>query len=368
MGRISIDICKEANRTTRTTWPDILEVHGIQEITLTQVRQWANECPRIRELHLFAGFPRVHLSSVRAFRQNLQGEGSNLFWVLLRLMSWLYEVFSPYCKVKFCIENVASMDGKARREISAELQVNPIKLDPSDTLPFNRPRLAWTSEVVEAAQGLELWTEKEYVRAFVLEGSLSDAQWVTPGWVRGNSEAKLPIFMKAIRRSRPPPVPAGIARTSARTRQLWQDDGYRFPPYQYGPDFLFHKANEVDRVANSSERELLLGYGSGHTESARSASEIKQNKAAFEDVRKTLCGDSFAVSSFAIIAGVMAQEFVPRMSPGHIINRLGLAPGTSAHPSMEVPLQRGLAYGAPSGPPASRLQLVKQLGLTMFNS
>lgn len=218
---------------------------------------------------------------------------------------------------------------------------------------------------MEAGPGLELWTEKEYVRAYVLEGSVSDAQWVTPGWTRGNSAAKLPTFMKAIKRRQPPPVPAGVARTSPRTRQLWQDDCYRFPPYQYGPDFLFHKEGELDRVANSSERELLLGYGFGHTESARSASEIKQNKADYEDVRKTLCGDSFAVSSFAIIAGVMSQELVPRMSPGQIINRLGLAPGVSAHPSQEVPLQRALAYGAPSGLPASRLQLVRQLGLTV---
>ena len=51
-------------------------------------------------------------------------------------MEWVYEVFTPFCKVKFCVENVSSMDESARREISAALQVMPIKLDPSDCMPF----------------------------------------------------------------------------------------------------------------------------------------------------------------------------------------------------------------------------------------
>jgi site-specific DNA-cytosine methylase len=62
--------------------------------------------PRAEELHLYAGFPCVHLSAVRAFRRNLQGEGSNLFWYLLQVMEWVFEVFSAFCKVKFCVENV----------------------------------------------------------------------------------------------------------------------------------------------------------------------------------------------------------------------------------------------------------------------
>lgn len=313
---------------------------------------------------MFAGFPCIHLSPARAYRQNLSGTGSNLFCTLLQLLNWIQQIFEPYCRVKFCVENVASMDDQARKQISYELGVRPIKLDPADSLPFNRPRLAWTSEVVEAMDGLELWAEKEYVRAYVLEGSVSKSQWVTPGWKRADPTAKLPTFMKSIKRNQPPPVPAGIKRTSEETQRRWRLDHFRFPPYQYSPEYLFVKEGEDSRIANASERELL-GYGYQHTATCRSASDIKRDKREFEEMRKTLCGDSFAVSSFAIIASVLCQAFIPRMRPGQIIQRLGIAPGHSARPSLALPVRRGLSYSGKTGPPASRLQLVKQLGLTV---
>eukprot|EP00438_Fugacium_kawagutii_P022174 Skav235069 [mRNA] locus=scaffold3466:36062:45450:- [translate_table: standard] len=365
MGKISIDICKEANRTTRTTWGDIRELHDINDIDEQEVRRWASDFPRAQQVHLYAGFPCIHLSAVRAFRQNLSGEGSNLFWSLLTLMEMIHRIFSPQCLTKFCVENVASMDDTARKEISNHLEVTPIKFDPSDTLPFNRPRLAWTSCEVLATEELELWREKEYVRAYVKYGTVEDSQWVTPGWTRRNSDACLPTFMKSIKRQQPPPVPAGLRRADEATVNRWVEHEYRFPPYQYGERFLFDHATLPSRLADASERELLLGYGSGHTSSARSASDIKKSKVEFEDIRLTLCGDSFAISSFAIVAAAMCADLITPMSPSRIIRRLGLAPGTSAHPDIEVPMQRGLAYGAPPGPPADRLQLVKQLGLTV---
>lgn len=109
------------------------EHRDINDIDEAEVRRWANADPRVREVRLFAGFPCVHFSSARAFRQNLQGSGSNLFWVLLKLLTIINNVFSPTATFKWCIENVASMDAAARKEISRELQVQPIKLDPAES-------------------------------------------------------------------------------------------------------------------------------------------------------------------------------------------------------------------------------------------
>eukprot|EP00438_Fugacium_kawagutii_P032920 Skav205027 [mRNA] locus=scaffold6308:1300:5659:- [translate_table: standard] len=365
MGRISIDICKEANRTTRTTWGDVRELHDVRDVDEEEIKRWACDFPRAQEVHVYAGFPCIHLSSVRAFRQNLSGEGSNLFWQLLQLLNIIYKVFSAHATVRFCVENVASMDDTARKQISDELQVTPVKFDPSDTLPFNRPRLAWCSSEIFSSPELELWKEKEYIRAYVLQGTVEDSQWVTPEWTRRHPEDCLPTFMKSIRRAQPPPVPAGLRRADEPTVERWVAHEYRFPPYQYAERFLFDHPSKPSRLADSSERELLLGYGYQHTESARAASDIKRNPTDFEDVRLTLCGDSFAISSFAIVAAAMCSRLISPMAPSKIINRLGLAPGTSAHPDMEVPMQTSLAYGAPAGPPADRLQLVKQLGLTV---
>ena len=77
-----------------------------------------------------------------AYRENLAGEGSKLFWNLLTLLSWVHEIFGTFCKVKHCIENVASMDEAARRQISSELGIQPAKLDPADCMDYTvRPDL-----------------------------------------------------------------------------------------------------------------------------------------------------------------------------------------------------------------------------------
>ena len=359
-GRISIDWCREANRVTRSTWPDAEELHNVLDITRDTVAAWANAYSTIDEVHFFAGFPCIHLSSVRAGRLNLQGEGSRLFWVLLQILGWVYELFQPFAAVKFCVENVSSMDESARRTISEQLDVQPVKLDPSDNLPFNRPRLAWCSETLHPMEGLELWQESDYIRAWVTTSPVQQAQWIRPGWHwAGESHGtKLPTFMKSIRRHRPPPVPAGLWRTSAATRELWESENFRYPPYQFSPEYLLSCPGKPDRVLDCIEREI-------HTATCRSASDVKKSPKEYFDMRDTLCGDSFCILSFSIMAAAMCASFAPRMSPQQIVDRLGLAPGATAHPSVRVPMTRWLAYAGSAARDVTSLELVQSLGLTV---
>ena len=366
--RISIDVSKPANRVTRCTWPNTLELLDITQIKREDVQEWANAHPRVAEVHLMAGFPCVHLSAVRAYRQNLEGEGSRLFWDLLTLIGWIEEIFGSFCKFKYCVENVASMDEAARREISGWLDIVPVKLCPSDCMPFSRPRFAWCSVELYEMEGLSLFTEKEYVRAFAEGPEVPVSSWIRPGWKweAAQDGVKFPTFMKSIPRLQPPPMPAGLHRASADTVQRWREDEYRFPPYQYARQFMLSHPDHPLRTLDSSERELLLGFGPGHTKTCMPASESKKSAKKFEDTRKSLCGDSFAIVSFAIIASQMCAELLPRMSPSRIVSRLGLAPGSSAHPDVAVPLTRWLNYGG-SGEvhEGGSLALVKQLGLTV---
>ena len=248
MGRISIEISREANRVTRTAWPEVEELLDIESITLEEVKRWANFWPRVTEVHLWGGFPCVHLSSVRAFRRNLEGDGSRLFWKLLELIGWLRQVFEPTAKVKFCVENVASMDGAARQQISEALDVQPVKLDPADSLPYSRPRLAWCSEEIFEMEELTFWKEKD--------------QWIKPGWswpAGQEGQVKFPTFMKAIPRDRPPPsYPAGLDKSDAETRDYWRQDQYRFPPYQYSARYRLYHPQLGTRLLEASEREVKL--------------------------------------------------------------------------------------------------------------
>ena len=92
-GRISVDISRHGNRVTRTTWPGVLELHDVEQLTREDVYQWASWFPHIEEVHFYAGFPCVHLSSARAFRRNLDGEGSSLFWKMLEILAWVQDIF-----------------------------------------------------------------------------------------------------------------------------------------------------------------------------------------------------------------------------------------------------------------------------------
>ena len=258
------------------------------------------------------------------------------------------------------------MDEDARMAISDELEVAPIKLDPSDCLPISRPRLAWCSETLYEMAGVQLWQEREYVRAYLEGPAVSTQQWIKPGWKWYAPKGTcFPTFMKAIKRKSPPPKPAGYERTDQATRERWMADQYRYPPYQYRSQFLLEHLEHAPRLLESSDRELLLGFGPQHTASCMSASEAKRSQADYEDTRCSLCGDSFSILSFAVIAAQMSAEFVPRMSPSQIILRLGLAPGSTAHPSVQVPMSRWLSYGGDISKAATSLELVQQLGLSV---
>jgi hypothetical protein len=37
MGKISIDIFRDANHTTRSTWPEVMEYHNVEDISLEDV-------------------------------------------------------------------------------------------------------------------------------------------------------------------------------------------------------------------------------------------------------------------------------------------------------------------------------------------
>ena len=108
--------------------------------------------------------------------------------------------------------------------------------------------------------------------------------------------------------------------------------------------FLFWKGNKW-RLIDSTERELLLGYGWMHTHLCMSASQIKKSAAAFENERLSLLGDSFSIYSFVIPAAALCKQFLPRMSYAHLCDRMGLAPGFAAPWRIKIPLLENCSMG-----------------------
>lgn len=118
-GLIATEWDRAAQRVNRKAWPRTIEIGDINSVTQNTVWEWSNMFPRVSHVHLIGGFPCVHLSSARAGRLNLEGEGSRLFWKLKELIRWTEQAFHQVAVVDFLIENVFSMDVDARNQISA---------------------------------------------------------------------------------------------------------------------------------------------------------------------------------------------------------------------------------------------------------
>eukprot|EP00438_Fugacium_kawagutii_P017668 Skav201285 [mRNA] locus=scaffold2058:294887:297451:+ [translate_table: standard] len=345
MQLIAIEIDDAAKRTTRTCWPRVLEVSDVSLVTLAMVKPWANQFPRIKAVHIWGGFPCVHLSSARAGRRNLHGPGSNLFFTLVQIINWVEQVFTPWATVEFVVENVASMDVSARDEISAKLQIMPLRLDAADCTPISRPRYAWVSKAVSPTDGVVLIAREGYVQVEMAAVFPPAEHWLEPGWFLNDHQVKFATFMKSIPRWEPPPVPAGLHRCDEATLERWRSDDFRFPPYQYKQRNLVINSHGQLRYLSPLERERLLGMGAGATAFCFSASRIKQHKTDYVDKRLSLLGDGFAMISFAWIAGQLLTGWSRPRSPQEIIDRFGLAPGASAAPHLKVPLSQSIGYG-----------------------
>lgn len=344
-GLVAIEWDKAAQRITRKAWPQVIEVKDVEEVDKAMVEEWFNAFPRVQQVDVIGGFPCVHLSAVRAGRMNLSGEGSKLFWNLVQLIKWVEEVFSPTAAVEFEVENVLSMDAEAREEISQQLGVEPLALCPSDVLPYNRPRLAWVSSAVEAGEGVTLERQSGYTRVHMAAEPVPDAAWVDPGWRRCCPEEKLPTFMKAISRQRPPPKPAGISRCEPEALQRWASDAYRFPPYQYQRKFLLINDDRDLRYPSAAERERLLGFGEGHTIFALAAGKAKEDPTGYNDKRLSVLGDSFSMLSFGWVISQLCKRWVKPLTPQEVLDRMGLAPGASLDRNYVAVIKQELGYG-----------------------
>ena len=344
---VAFDLHGPAMRITSRRWPHALLYGDVRSLNAGLVEAWLAEYPEVEEIHLWAGFPCTDLSSVNAMGKGLEGPQSSLFFEIPRIQGLLREVVPSYVKIKSAVENVASMTKEECQRISKVLKMKPYHLNPADAVPMQRPRLCWCSEKVEGAvedltfRYEDFWTEIEARASYPRM-----EQWMTPGvvWEGGEQGYTLPTALKSIKRSRPPPRPAGIQRCDPDTLARWESDSYRFPPYHYLDRFIFWQGPKW-RLANSSEKELLLGYGSGHTELCFSASKIKQSKVAYEDERLSLLGDSFSIYSFCIIAAALCKKFISRVSYGHLASRMGIAPGVVIPIHHTCRVQRSLAYG-----------------------
>ena len=289
------------------------------------------------------GFPCVDLSAAKYNRSNVERKHSSLIHEALRIRREVKAIFPYPTEVHFVFENVSSMDRSARDQITELVGVKPWKLNPPEALPFSRPRFTWCSFARQDLPGF-VWLDRgPYFELVTTGGAVALGQWLRPVWSwPGEGEgARFPTFIKAIVRAAPPPVPVGLDRCDDDTIGRWTADQYRFPPHQYRACFVLWKG-ERWRLLDSTERELLMGFGWNHTQCCWGAGWIKTDPRGHEDARLSLIGGSFSTINFGLVLACSFSWKPHEFSVQHLIQRLGLAPGHAVRWGVEAPIAKEL--------------------------
>lgn len=249
-GSIGVDIHPPANRVVSRRWPNVTLLRDVKEITREDVRRWARDFHTVQEVHLWGGFPCRDLCGARAYRKNLMGSESSLFFEFLRIWELIEAEFDETVQVKIAAENVASMDEWAAEEISQWMGLQPYYLDPVQAAPLKRPRLCWTSEDVEGClEGISVVENKRWSEIVAHGPYPTVDQWIAPGfsWPGESSAKAFPTCMRAVWKESPPPKPAGIHRADKDCCDRWALSGYIYPPYQFRSEFLLWKLVEAHK-------------------------------------------------------------------------------------------------------------------------
>eukprot|EP00438_Fugacium_kawagutii_P035650 Skav208366 [mRNA] locus=scaffold1964:533664:536637:- [translate_table: standard] len=276
-GGLAVDIHKPGMRVTSRRWPWVNHWEDVRTLDRSALEELLSQEDFLC-IDVWAGFPCVDLSAVKWNRQNLEGTQSSLIHEAIRVIETLRELFL-HCRVRYIVENVASMDISARDEISSLLGVKPYRVDPRRQVPMSRPRLCWTDVELWAVEDLSIVDKGSYFELEVESCWPQPRQWLSPGSSQVDEDTIYPTCMKSIRRSVPPPQPAGIGRCDSGTLSRWESEQFKFPPYQFKAGYLIWDDNlGSHRLIDVEEREQLMGLGLRHTEVCLSASESKQSK------------------------------------------------------------------------------------------
>ena len=299
---------RDLRRLHRRVWPGSEEKVDIAKLKGEDLKACFKRVPGITGVVAGGGSPCQGLSRLSSERLHLADERSKLFFELSRCLKEIKEE-ARQRKLWFLgfVENVVP-DEKDVDAMSEELGWDPLLVDPVHHSRARRPRLFWVSEkptghpeVILKQRGrvteLVMKAELEPLEAFLEKG------W---RWKSGEEEGNdlhFPTFTRAIRRRRPPPRPAGLEGCDEETRERWQADEFRYPPYTYKKEYMISNERNEMRPLKASERELLMGYLPGHVkllhrDPEKSRTDESQSRMS-EDLECSALGNSFHTGAAA---------------------------------------------------------------------
>ena len=310
IGHISVECHEPARRVVESRFAGTIFVKDVTEIDGDMVKEWACLYSQVSLVLIGAGPPCQGVSGLNADRRGaLKDHRSGLFPHVERVVDLVRTAF-PWAQVHRLMESVASMDTADRVVMSQSAGSTPILLDASGVTGCRRPRLYWPTWELEDGNGSSISTVTgdgwEQVTEVALESAYTVEDFLEPGWHKSSKQV-FPTFTTSRPRNAPGRRPAGLQQCDASELKRWEDDQFRFPPYQYRtPLCLYNKRGEV-RIPSVEEREVLMGFPRGYTSNCFPKSQ--RSGRAWLDERLSLIGNSWCVF---VIAWLLACLGVPR--------------------------------------------------------
>ena len=129
-----------------------------------------------------------------------------------------------------------------------------------------------------------------------------------------------PQKKRPIKRSRPPPRPAGLQSTSAEAKARWKADSFRYPPYTCNEWNMVQDVRGQWFKLPAEAREVLMGFRKGHTLQLDRSKGKNLSYEELEDLRCSALGNSFQTTVLAALFNALCGEFfgLPKKGPADL--------------------------------------------------
>lgn len=333
IGYVSVEKHEPARRVVESHYPGVLHYPDVQAIAEEDVQEWATKFSSASLIVIGAGPPCQGVSGLNSDRRGaLRDERSCLFVEVPRIRELVKQHF-VWCPTYVLMESVASMDKQDRDQMSNGIGCQPVRCDAGDLTWCHRPRLYWCDWELREGPGAHVEPgDGGSPGVLRLEGNQPIDQIIRQGWLKVNPSKPFPTFTTSRPRSTPGRKPAGVQQCSWDDLQRWEADWYRFPPYQYCQENCLVNRQNLLRLPDVSEREVMLGFPLHYT--AGCFPKGKRNEDSYSDCRLTLLGNSWSVPVVAVLLnqlmsllGIMSywtpQEVVDELAPGNSLTAQG---------------------------------------------
>ena len=203
------------------------------------------------------------------------------------------------------MESVASMNEGDRAAYTRGAKILPYLVESSGMSLCRRPRLYWFNWTVGAQEGCEIFPPStaqatDYGEIW-FEANVKVENYLRPGWKPVRPDRPFSTFTAAQPSRAPRFAPAGLSSTTTVDQEKWRLDRHRFPPYQYRYDNGVLHRKHGWRMLSIEEKELIMNFPLGYTESALSKAERKLKGVEADDTRHTLIGNSWQVGVISLL-------------------------------------------------------------------